>query len=42
VTAMSNGDGAGICSPSFLYLEAIIGASYSLIFVLVFFCQKVC
>ena len=33
VTVLWNGDGAGICNPLFLYLEAIIGASYWLILV---------
>lgn len=37
MTALWNGDGAGICNPSFLYLEVIIGASYPLIFVQYFF-----
>jgi hypothetical protein len=41
VIVLWNGDGAGICSPSFLYLEATTGTSYLIHFTLIFVIKMV-
>jgi hypothetical protein len=41
VFVLWNGDGAGICSPSFLYLEATTGTSYLIHFTLIFVIKMV-